>query len=145
MTPEFFLDSMARPEVEDWLGEAEADLRHSEDCLKLKRYNWACFSAQQAAEKALKAFLMGFAKKRPSHVHDLTKLYAETKGKLALPQDVVKHLGELSSYYTLARYPNAGLTRPSIGINKLQAGRALTVSRKILERIEDAFKTPKRG
>lgn len=131
---------MVRPEIKDWLKEAEADLRHAKDCLKLESCNWACFAAQQSAEKALKAFIMGFSKKRPSHVHDLTKLYSEAKDELTLSKDITEHLGELSSYYTLARYPNAGLTRPSVGISKTQAGRATTLAEKILEAVKNAFK-----
>lgn len=41
----------------DWMDEAESDLRHAEADYKSHFYNWACFSAQQAAEKALKALL----------------------------------------------------------------------------------------
>ena len=136
---------MVRPEVIDWLREAKADLKHAKDCLKLKSYNWACFVAQQSSEKALKAFLMGFTRKRPSHIHDLTKLYAEVKKDITLSKNVVEHLGELSSYYTLARYPNAGLMSPSLGISKLQAERAITIAEKILEAVEDAFKHLEHG
>jgi len=39
----------------DWMNEAEGDLKHAESDLKGKYYNWACFSAQQAAGKAVKA------------------------------------------------------------------------------------------
>jgi HEPN domain-containing protein len=39
----------------DWLDEAEGDLAHAQNDLKGGFYNWACFSAQQAAEKACKA------------------------------------------------------------------------------------------
>ena len=63
---------MVRPEIRDWLKEAEADLKHAKNCLKLESYNWACFAAQQSTEKALKAFIMAFSRKRPLHTHDLT-------------------------------------------------------------------------
>ncbi len=39
----------------DWIEEAEGDLRHAENDLNSGFYNWACFSAQQSAEKAVKA------------------------------------------------------------------------------------------
>lgn len=136
---------MIRSEAMDWLGEAEADLMHAEDCLKLKRYNWACFAAQQSAEKALKVLIMVLAKKRPSHVRDLTKLYAEVGDRITLSEEVVENLGELSPYYTLARYPNAGLTRPSLGISKSQAEKAISISRKLLEGVEDAIKCFEKG
>ena len=131
---------MVRPEIRDWLKEAEADLKHAKDCLKLESFNWACFVAQQSTEKALKAFIMAFSRKRPLHTHDLTKLYNEAKGKLKLPYEITELLGELSSYYTLARYPNAGLTRPSVGISKTQTERAIAMSEKVLRAVKNAFK-----
>lgn len=74
-------------------------------------------------------------------MHDLTILYSEAKDKLELPYDVIEHLGELSSYYTLARYPNAGLTRPSVGISRTQAERSITLAENVLEAVKDAFKS----
>jgi len=41
--------------TEDWLRQAEKDLRHAENSLQSGDYEWACFAAQQSAEKALKA------------------------------------------------------------------------------------------
>jgi len=135
----------ARSEVSDWLGEAKADLKHARLSLSGGSYNWACFAAQQAAEKALKAFVMGVARKRPSHVHDLTALYAEVKENLELPNIVVQGLGMLSSYYTIARYPNAGLTRPSIGIARTQAEDAIAIAEKVIGRVEDELRRTTKG
>lgn len=39
----------------DWMDEAEGDLEHAKSDTERGYYNWACFSAQQAAEKAVKA------------------------------------------------------------------------------------------
>ncbi|MFQ6073903.1 MAG: HEPN domain-containing protein [Candidatus Bathyarchaeia archaeon] len=136
---------MVRPEIRDWLKEAESDLKHAKICLKLESYNWACFAAQQSAEKALKAFIMAFSRKRPLHTHDLIKLFSEAEGKLKLAYETTEHLGELSSYYTLARYPNAGLTRPSVGISKTQTERAIATSEKVLRAVKHAFKRLEQG
>jgi len=136
---------LVRLEIRDWLREAEADLKHAKDCLRLESYNWACFVAQQSVEKALKALIMAFSRKRPLHTHDLTKLYSEIKGKLKLPYEVTEYLGELSSYYTLARYPNAGLTSPSVGISKTQTERAIAIAEKILRAVKHAFKPLEQG
>ena len=46
-----------RPETEPWLRQAEADLLASRNSYSNSHYEWASFQAQQAAEKALKAFL----------------------------------------------------------------------------------------
>jgi len=41
--------------VRDWMRQAEKDLGHARRSLDGGDYEWACFSAQQAAEKAVKA------------------------------------------------------------------------------------------
>jgi HEPN domain-containing protein len=40
-----------------WLDQARGDLAHARNDLQDGFYDWACFSAQQAAEKAVKAVL----------------------------------------------------------------------------------------
>jgi len=39
----------------DWMIQAEGDLLHARNDVAGRYYEWACFSAQQAAEKAVKA------------------------------------------------------------------------------------------
>ncbi len=39
----------------DWMNQAEGDLLHARNDVAGGYYEWACFSAQQAAEKAVKA------------------------------------------------------------------------------------------
>jgi HEPN domain-containing protein len=41
----------------DWLRQADADLRHARHAAADVNFEWSCFAAQQAAEKALKALL----------------------------------------------------------------------------------------
>ncbi len=41
--------------AKDWMRQAEKDLSHARRDLEDGDYEWACFSAQQAAEKAVKA------------------------------------------------------------------------------------------
>jgi len=42
----------------DWLEQAERDLQKAEIDLRYEYWEWACFTTQQAAEKAVKAMLM---------------------------------------------------------------------------------------
>lgn len=42
----------------DWLRQADADLRHAELSAREGDCEWACFAAQQAAEKAVKALYL---------------------------------------------------------------------------------------
>ena len=41
----------------DWFRQAEADLRHARNSVEDGDFEWSCFAAQQAAEKAPKACL----------------------------------------------------------------------------------------
>ena len=40
---------------EDWFRQAQRDISHAQHALEDGDYDWACFAAQQAAEKAVKA------------------------------------------------------------------------------------------
>jgi len=121
-----------RPEALDSLEEAKADLRHAMQAYRAGSYNWACFVAEQAAEKAMKAYLIGVLRKRPIHTHDLTVLHRQTRGGLKMPASTTNRLAELSAYYTGARYPNSGLNRPSLSITAIQARRAMRTARGVL-------------
>ncbi|HDL85732.1 MAG TPA: HEPN domain-containing protein, partial [Candidatus Acetothermia bacterium] len=39
----------------DWLTQAHRDVEQAQDSRAAGRHEWACFAAQQAAEKAVKA------------------------------------------------------------------------------------------
>jgi HEPN domain-containing protein len=90
----------------DWLRQADADLEHAELSAKEGDYEWSCFAAQQAAEKAIKALYL-------SHHgdpwgHSLLALLQ------SLPKDVVSLLRPdlldsaraLDKAYIQTRYPN---------------------------------------
>ena len=42
----------------DWFRQAEADLKHARNAENDGDYEWSCFAAHQAAEKALKAVFL---------------------------------------------------------------------------------------
>jgi len=56
----------------DWLRQAEADLAHARNAREDEDHEWACFAAQQAAEKALKAVVQ--ARGGEPRGHSLTVL-----------------------------------------------------------------------
>ena len=43
---------------QDWLAQALRDLEKAKNDIRFEYWEWACFTAQQAAEKAVKALLM---------------------------------------------------------------------------------------
>ena len=50
----------------DWLKEAEGELKAARDLLATGNHSWACFTAQQVGEKALKAVLLDLGKYSPT-------------------------------------------------------------------------------
>ncbi len=129
-----------RDEISNWLAEAKADLRHAESSIKIGDYNWACFAAQQAAEKALKSLILHVIGEYP-HGHDLVKLYRRVKEyvNLSINESL---LARLSAYYTQARYPNAGLERPSEEITEDQAREAVEIARGVVNEVSKAIRDP---
>jgi len=89
----------------DWFDEAEGDLEHARNDIEGGFYNWACFSAQQAAEKAIKAVFqrMG-AEAWGNSVADLLKELAK---KHSIPEELLEGALELDKAYIPTRYPNA--------------------------------------
>jgi len=125
---------MIRSDVLDWLEEAKEEYATALHLFNAGRFGHACFHAQQAAEKALKASIILYKRLIPRS-HDLVELDNEVKELLDLAEDVEAGLPELSAYYTQARYPNAGLRRPSVEIGKEQARRALKLAEGILNAV----------
>ena len=89
----------------DWLDEAKGDLEHARNDMRGGFYNWACFSAQQAAEKAIKAVFQRMGAEAWGHsVADLLK---ELARKQVVSEDLVDASLELDKAYIPTRYPNA--------------------------------------
>jgi HEPN domain-containing protein len=89
----------------DWLDEAQGDLEHARNDMQGGFYNWACFSAQQAAEKAIKAVFQRMGAEAWGHsVADLLKELAK---KQVVSEDLVDASLELDKAYIPTRYPNA--------------------------------------
>ena len=72
-----------------WFKQAEKDLKASKNSLKLGDYEWACFQAQQAAEKALKSILYarGFRKILTHSVFVLTQYCVDIYKNHEITQD----------------------------------------------------------
>ena len=115
-----------------WLLQAERDLDDAEFCLSGKRYNLACFLAQQASEKALKAFLYA---KGEEYVfgHSVAELL-----KRAIEYDEsfkdCRNASVLDKYYIPTRYPN-GLPGgvPYEAFDEADAKRAIELAKSVIE------------
>jgi len=88
----------------DWLKQAQRDLEQAKDSHKTGRYEWACFAAQQAAEKAVKALHLSLGQEAWGHV--VAKLLRELPEDTFVPQDLIEKAKVLDNFYIPARYPN---------------------------------------
>jgi len=91
--------------VQDWLGEANAELRAARDLLACEHWSWCCFTSQQAAEKALKALCEHF--RNPQFGHNLNLLREALEAHIVIPESVRAACTRLNRYYIPTRYPNA--------------------------------------
>jgi len=89
----------------DWIDEAEGDLEHAKSDLEREFYNWACFSAQQSAEKSVKAVFQKMHGEAWGHsVADLLK---ELSKRYEVSKEFIDGGLELDKAYIPTRYPDA--------------------------------------
>ncbi|HEY3397077.1 MAG TPA: HEPN domain-containing protein [Armatimonadota bacterium] len=118
-----------------WLEFAEVDLAAARKLVEADLLAPACFHAQQAAEKALKAYLVALGESRLPHTHNLTQL---ARAAAALGGEMIAGEGvrKLTDYAVEIRYPDA----PAPDEN--EAGQALAwaaeIVREARQRIEQA-------
>ena len=88
----------------DWLRQAIKDLEHAKKSIKFGDYEWACFAAQQAAGKAVKALYqkLGIEIWGHSISRMLNSLPEEHKPSMEL----IDKAKELDRHYIPTRHPN---------------------------------------
>lgn len=115
----------------DWMDEAEGDLEHARSDLQLGFYNWACFSAQQGAEKAVKAILQKLG--ADAWGHSVADLLAEVEQGRPVPAGLMDAALELDKVYISARHPDALPSgSPRRRYTRPEAERMVTYAEKIL-------------
>ncbi len=116
----------------DWWTQAQADFQHAQYAYQGGHYEWACFAAQQAAEKALKAVLEKHGRRTTGHV--VARLL---KAVWDMGADVPAPLWDkariLDKFYIPTRYPN-GLVEgaPTEFYTQEEAQHALDCAEQIL-------------
>jgi HEPN domain-containing protein len=107
-------------------------MEQAEDCRQAERHEWACFAAQQASEKAVKALHLHNGQEAWGHV--VAKLLAELPEVVPVPKDLVEKGRVLDNFYIPPRYPNshpAGAAFEHYG--PLQSEEAIRYAREIIE------------
>lgn len=88
----------------DWLDQANRDLDHARNDLSSGYHEWACFSAHQAAEKALKALYQHLSGE--AWGHSVKRLLEGLSSTLEIAPEILDCARILDRFYIPTRYPN---------------------------------------
>lgn len=120
----------------DWIDQAEGDLEHAKNDIRTGFYDWACFSSQQSAEKAVKAVFQKMGAEAWGHsVYDLLQALRE---RVEVEEELLDHALELDKAYIPTRYPNAHpSSSPRRRYTKREAERLVAYAESILRFCKD--------
>ena len=90
--------------TEDWLRQAKKDLQHAQRSMDGEDYEWSCFSAQQAAEKGVKALFQ--ALRAEAFGHSVSMLLKKLPEESAPDKGLIDRAKILDRHYIPTRYPN---------------------------------------
>lgn len=128
--------------AKDWFAQAERDLEQAKSSHDGKRYEWACFAAQQAAEKAVKALHLALGEEAWGHV--VAKLLQELP--VQVPDNLIDKGMVLDSYYIPSRYPNGHPEgSPFEHYGQLQSREAIQYAGEIIEFVRVAMAGSRSG
>ena len=88
--------------AKDWFNQAKRDLEQAKSSRAEERHEWACFAAQQAAEKAVKALHLSLSQEAWGHI--VARLLKELP--IAVPEALIDKAKVLDAFYIPTRYAN---------------------------------------
>ena len=119
-------------ECRRWFTQALRDFKASKDSLDDGNYEWSCFQAQQAAEKAVKALL--YAHGRIAWGHSIVELLNTLRNVEDVSEELYVCGRELDRHYIPSRYPNAFESGyPGLYYDRTTAERCITCSKNIID------------
>jgi len=89
----------------DWFEQALRDLEQAQDSQRAGRHEWACFAAQQSAEKAVKSLHLYLGQEAWGHV--VARLLQELPDSLTVAPNLIEKGRVLDNFYIPPRYPNS--------------------------------------
>ena len=120
----------------DWFLQAEHDLQHARHAREAGDHDWACFAAQQASEKAVKALHQ--ARGQEAWGHSVLRLLRDLP--LVAPEPLIEKARSLDAFYVPARYPNGHFTGPAYEYyGRMQSEEALRHAGDIIEFVRQAL------
>jgi len=120
-----------------WLRQAQQDLEDAEFTREGTRFNLTCFLGQQAAEKAIKAYLY-FRGAEDVWGHSLIDLCEDAKIFEMFFDTIKSEARQLDKYYYITRYPEflpGGI--PSEAFDRVDADRAIELSTIVVDFVRE--------
>lgn len=114
----------------DWYAQAERDLDQARSSRAEDRHEWACFAAQQSAEKAVRALHLFLGQEAWGHV--VARLVRDLP--IPVAEDLVEKGKVLDNFYIPTRYANGHPEgAPFEHYGPLQSEEAIQYAGEILE------------
>lgn len=132
----------SRTEAERWLVQARDEFEDADALRRRRRYYLALFHFQQAAEKALKAFLyLTCPFEEVFFTHSIYELLEMAKSMSPRFKEV-EQAARLDQYYIPTRYPNGlpGGVPSRFYTDPQEAREAMRLARAVLEMVEEYFR-----
>lgn len=115
----------------DWYEQGNRDLDRALLDIEHNYYEWACFTAQQSAEKVIKAlaFRLGLI----MWGHSLTEMLKILSQQVNIEKDIIDNAKLLDLYYIPTRYPNGFPSgKPADYFTEKQAKEAIDAASNII-------------
>ena len=127
-------------EFSRWIRSATLTLESANRDRISGNYNWSCFKAHQAAEKALKALLWGLG--NPKTGYSLIELGNTLRNiGIEIPIDIYEALARLSKFYVPTRYPDAWSEGvPEDYYTEGEAREAIQLAEKVINWVIDVWR-----
>jgi HEPN domain-containing protein len=125
--------------AKDWLAQAVRDLEQARSSRAEARHEWACFAAQQSAEKAVKALHLHLGQEAWGHV--VARLLRELPLRV---DDLLVEKGRvLDNFYVPTRYANGHPEGPPFDhYGPLQSEEAIRYAGEILDFVHSEMARP---
>ena len=120
----------------DWFIQAKKDLEQAKPSRESEHHEWACFIAQQSAEKAIKALHLSAGQQALGRM--VTKLIQDLPDDFQPESEIIEKAKVLDSFYVPTRYPNGHPEgAPFEHFGPLQSEEAIDYASEIVEFVSD--------
>ena len=131
---------MVKKAADAWLEKAKDDLAWTRGNIREKIWPGACFTAQQAAEKSLKAYLLSRGESGKK-IHDLGSLLEICRKSEPAFEQLREACATLTDYYAATRYPDVS---EFMEFSSREAQEALSFAESIFNFVESKISLKKK-